>query len=178
VFIDDEQANKRLSKPMRSPWRFETPMRLRNLYKHMKTKLSLALALLAGWVVGPSLRAASRMDRDRWRVGIYARSFPQATFFEAVDKTVAAGREEHRKGTRAEGSAPRSPDFDWNLAGCRDRGRYGRSCAPRASPCRPITRTIFRPVKKRARKLFQFAKTPGCRNHRERTGGRTTGGHR
>jgi hypothetical protein len=25
VFIDDEQANKRLSKPMRSPWRFEAP---------------------------------------------------------------------------------------------------------------------------------------------------------
>jgi predicted dehydrogenase len=25
VFIDDEQANKRLSKPMRSPWRFEVP---------------------------------------------------------------------------------------------------------------------------------------------------------
>jgi len=25
LFIDDEQANKRLSKPMRSPWRFEVP---------------------------------------------------------------------------------------------------------------------------------------------------------
>ena len=91
-------------------------MRLRNLYKHMKTKLSLALALLAGWVAGPASAQQAAWTVIGWRVGVHSTSFGPVTFFEAIDKTAAAGAKSIEGDSGQKVSAEISKNLDWNLS--------------------------------------------------------------
>jgi len=135
-------------------------MRLRNLYKNMKTKLSLALALLAGWVVGPVFAQQAAWTVIGWRVGVHARSFPQATFFEAIDKTSAAGAKSIEGDAGQKVSAEISKNFDWNLADAEIAAV--RQKLRSAGVTMPAYYTHDIPASEEAaRKLFQFAKTLG-----------------
>ena len=133
-------------------------MRLRNPYKHMKTKLSLALALLAGWVVGPVSAQQAAWTVIGWRVGVHATSFPQVTFFEAIDKTAAAGAKSIEGDAGQKVSAEISKNFDWNLADAEIAAV--RQKLRSAGVTMPAYYTHDIPAgEEAARKLFQFAKT-------------------
>ena len=133
-------------------------MRLRNPYKHMKTNLSLALALLASGAVAPALAQQAAWTVIGWRVGVHASSFPQATFFEAVDKTAAAGAKNIEGDAGQKVSAEISRNFDWNLADAEVAAV--RQKLRSAGVTMPAYYTHDIPAgEEGARKLFQFAKS-------------------
>ena len=133
-------------------------MRLRNPYKHMKTKLSLALALLAGWVVGPAYAQQAAWTVIGWRVGVHASGFRPATFFEAVEKTAAAGAKSIEGDAGEKVSAEISKNFDWNLADAEIAAV--RQKLRSAGVTMPAYYTHdFPDGEEAARKLFQFAKS-------------------
>ena len=135
-------------------------MRLRNPYKHMQTNLSLALALLAGLAVGPVSAQQAAWTVIGWRVGVHARSFPQATFFEAIEKTSAAGAKSIEGDAGQKVSAEISKNFDWNLADTEIAAV--RQKLRSAGVTMPAYYTHDIPEgEEAARKLFQFAKSLG-----------------
>jgi len=126
----------------------------------MKTKLFLALALIASGVVGPASAQQAAWTVIGWRVGVHARSFPQATFFEAVDKTVAAGAKSIEGDAGQKVSAEISRNFDWNLADTEIAAV--RQKLRSAGVTMPAYYTHDIPEgEEAARKLFQFAKSLG-----------------
>ena len=124
----------------------------------MKTRLFLAFALLAAWAVGPVSAQQAAWTVIGWRVGVGARSFPQATFFEAVDKTAAAGAKSIEGDAGQKVSAEISKNFDWNLADAEIAAV--RQKLRSAGVTMPAYYTHDIPAgEEAARKLFQFAKT-------------------
>jgi type 1 glutamine amidotransferase/sugar phosphate isomerase/epimerase len=118
----------------------------------------LALALLAGWVVGPASAQQAAWTVIGWRVGVLASSFPQATFFEAVDKTAAAGAKSIEGDAGQKVSAEISKNFDWNLADTEIAAV--RQKLRSAGVTMPAYYTHDIPDgEEAARKLFQFAKS-------------------
>ncbi len=135
-------------------------MRLRNLYKHMKTNLSLALALLAGWVAGPASAQQAAWTVIGWRVGVHSTSFAPATFFEAIDKTAAAGAKSIEGDSGQKVSAEISKNLDWNLADAEIAAV--RQKLRSAGVTMPAYYAHDVPDgEEAARKLFQFAKSLG-----------------
>jgi type 1 glutamine amidotransferase len=124
----------------------------------MKTNLSLALALLASGAVAPALAQQAAWTVIGWRVGVHASSFPQATFFEAVDKTAAAGAKNIEGDAGQKVSAEISRNFDWNLADAEVAAV--RQKLRSAGVTMPAYYTHDIPAgEEGARKLFQFAKS-------------------
>jgi type 1 glutamine amidotransferase len=124
----------------------------------MKTNISLALALAAGWVVGPVSAQQPAWTVIGWRVGVQAKSFPQATFFEAIEKTKAAGARSIEGDAGLKVSAEISKDLDWNLADTEIAAV--RQKLRSAGVTMPAYYTHDIPAgEEAARKLFQFAKT-------------------
>jgi type 1 glutamine amidotransferase len=126
----------------------------------MKTNLSLALALLASGVAGPASAQQPAWTVIGWRVGVQAASFPQATFFEAIEKTAAAGAKSIEGDSGQKVSAEISKNLDWNLADAEIAAV--RQKLRSAGVTMPAYYAHGVPDgEEAARKLFQFAKSLG-----------------